>query len=396
MLKSYKYRLYPDFLQKELITKHFSSCRFIYNLALETRKSAWDSHKVKISSYALIKQITDLKKDERWLKEISNTSLQKSILQLEKAYLEFFKGKGFPKFKNKYSKKSFTNDVHIKVDFDKGLIRIPKFQNGIKCVYDRRFDGKIKSVTISETRTNKFYASVLVDTIENLIPKNIPNEKTAVGIDLGIKSFAVTSDDRVILNPKFLKSNIERLKVLQKRASKKQVGSANRIKANLRVAKQQEKIVFQRNDFLHKLSKRFITENQGGTICLETLNIKEMMKNHNLARSIQDASWGEFVNQLKYKGDWYGVNILQVDMFALSSKTCTCGYINKNLTLNDRVWICSKCNVTHDRDLLAANNIKNFAFKKYSGMVSSGEPVETSSMEESEKQEELIIKNLTT
>lgn len=396
MIKSFKYRLYPTKEQKVLLNKHFGGCRFIYNLALETKKTAWESHRVNLSAYNLIRQITGLKNEEQWLKEVSNTSLQQSIISLESAYKGFFKTKsGFPKFKNRYSKQSFSNLENLHVDFEKGEIRFPKFQkkNGIKCVFDRGFEGDVKKMTISKTRTGKYYVSILVNTSDIPAQKNNPDEQTAVGIDLGLSNFAITSDGEIIENPKYLRTGIQRIKVLQKRVSRKQEGSANRAKANLRVARQQEKIAFQRNDFLHKLSKRLITENQGGTICLETLNVSGMIKNHKLAQSIQDASWAEFVRQLKYKGDWYGVNILQIGRFEPSSKTCTCGHVNKELTLSDREWTCQVCGITHDRDLLAANNIKKFAFDnlRNSGAGCSVEPVEMSPVGESMKQEASLL-----
>lgn len=397
LLKSYKYRLYPTKKQKILIEKHFGAHRFIYNLALETKQYAWNWHKVRLGGYDLVRQITELKKDAVWLSEISIISLQQAVLDMESAYNNFLKGTSkYVKFKNKHGKQSFRNNVNIKSLFNKNIIKIPKFQEGIKCIFDRTFDGKIKSATVSKTKTNKYYISILVEDNADVIPTKPIKEETSIGIDLGLKDFAVISTGEAIPNMRFYKNNLIRLKVLQKRAARKKKGSNNRKKANLRVASQYEKITNRKNDFLHKLSKRLIDENQGGTICLESLNIKGMIKNRRLSQAIYYVGWREFVRQLKYKGNWYGVNILQIDRFAPSSKTCTCGYVNNDLTLKDREWTCPKCGAKHNRDLLAANNIKKFALQEYSGQGMSAEPAESLTLVGAMKQEGLINNNFKT
>jgi len=399
MLKSYKYRLYPTPKQKELLDKHFGARRFIYNLALETKRAAYYPNKVKLSCYDLIRQLTPLKEDAAWLRDISTSCMQQTIVEMDAAYIKWMRGEcGVLRYRTKRSKQTYKVTDRIKVDFENGILFMPKFRkkNGIKCIADRTYNGDAKSLHISKTTTGKYFASILVDvpTGKGLAVKHSINN--AIGIDLGLKDFAITSDGEVISNPMFLKNNIDRLKVLQRRAAKKQKGSANKAKANLKVARHYEKITNRRSDFLHKLSSRLIDENQGGTICLETLNVKGMMKNHKLAGAIGDVSWSEFVRQLIYKGDWYGVNILRIGRFEPSSKTCTCGVVNKELTLKDRVWTCKHCGATHDRDVLAANNIKKFAFKNLenSGSGWSGELVEMLSIDKSTKQEDnlLIVK----
>ena len=360
MYRARKYRIYPTNSQKELIHKHCGSVRFLYNLALETKTMAYLGSKVNLSRYDLQKQVVDLKKELHWLKETNSQSLQVALLDLDTAYSNFFKGRAdFPKFKKKSNRGSFNVPQNVIVK--NNLLIIPKFKEGIKIKLHRDLVGTIKQATISFTPTGKYFVSILCDTGEESPVKKPIEEKNTIGVDLGIKDFLVTSEGEVIDNPKFLRNSIQRLKVLQRRASKKQKGSNNRKKANKRVAILHEKITNQRKDFLHKASTKLIRENQ--TICLETLAVKNMVKNHNLAQAISDVSWSTFVSMLEYKAEWYGKNILRIGQFAPSSKTCSCGVINKDLKLSDREWTCKSCGTTHDRDILAACNIKSFALK---------------------------------
>lgn len=384
MFRAYKYRLYPTNSQKELIHKHCGSVRFLYNLALETKTTAYLGNKVNLSRYDLQKQLVDLKKELPWLKETNSQSLQSALINLDEAYKKFFKGAGFPKFKKKTNGGSFAVPQNVIVEND--LLIIPKFKEGIKIVLHRPINGTIKSATISVARTGKYFVSILCDTKEE-IPTKAPIEgNTTIGVDLGIKDFLTTSDGEVVDNPKYLKNNIDRLKVLQRRASKKKKGSNNRNKANKRVALLHEKIKNQRQDFLHKVSTKLIRENQ--TIALETLGISNMIKNHNLAQAISDVSWSEFNRMIEYKAEWYGVNILRIGRFTPSSKACECGKINKDLKMSDRFWECKSCGQVNERDLLAARNIKKFALnKEQSGQELSVEPVELSTLVESMKQE---------
>ena len=385
MYKAFRYRLYPNQEQEVLLYKHFGHCRFLWNLALETKTNAYLSVKVNYSRFDLQKQLVELKKECEWLKEVNSQSLQSVLQNLDLAYKKFFKGSGFPKFKSKHDKQSFHIPQNVKVTNDR--LVIPKFKNkGIKIKLHRPLEGIVKSATISRTPTGKYFVSILCDTGIECPPKTEVIEDTTVGIDLGIKDFAVTSDGEVVDNPKYLRNGIERLKVLQRRASKKKKGSNNRKKANKRLALLHEKIKNQRQDFLHKVSSRLVSENQ--TICLENLGVSNMMKNHCLAQAISDVSWSEFNRMVEYKAKWYGVNIIRIGRFAPSSKMCGCGAINKDLKLSDRVWKCKSCGQVNERDLNAARNIKKFALhKENSGQELSVEPVEMSTLVESMKQE---------
>jgi len=359
MLKAFKYRLYPTTEQTILLNKHIGSARFIYNLALETKQTAYAGSKVNLDCFALIKQLPDLKEELPWLKEVNSQSLQFPIRNLDNAFTRFFKGQGdFPKFKSKHKgKQSFTVPQNFSLIDDK--LYIPKFREGIKIVLHRPIKGTIKQATISRTPTGKYFASILCDTGE-LIPEKRPiAESTSVGIDLGIKSFLVTSDGEVFDNPTYLRKAQSKLRFTQRKYSKHK---GNRTRHRLTVL--HEKIANKRKDFLHKTSTQLIRENQ--TICIEDLNISGMLKNHCLAQSITDVSWSMFVTMLEYKAEWYGRNILKIGRFDPSSKTCSsCGYINKELTLKDREWICPECGSVLDRDMNAAVNIKSFALKNY-------------------------------
>lgn len=387
MLKAFKYRIYPTEEQKELINKHIGSARFVYNLALETKQTAYISAKKNLSCFDLINQIPELKKQCAWLKEVNSQSLQQSIVNMESAFKLFFKGiTEFPKYKSKHGKQSFQVPQHLELDVKKQEIFLPKFKQPIKIVLHRNFKGDIKTSTISKTPTGKYFISILVDNNKEL-PKTKPiKEKTAIGIDLGIKSLIVTSDGLQVDNPKYLKQSLQRLKVLQKRASKKVKGSSNRKKQNRKVARIHEIVTNQRKDFLHKLSHKIISENQ--TICIEDLAVSNMVKNHKLAQSISDSGWVMFVNMLQYKSEWQGKNVVKIGRFEPSSKLCNvCGSINHDLTLSDREWLCA-CGINHDRDLNAAINIKKFALKlKISGTERTVEPVELPTLVGALKQE---------
>ena len=355
MFRAYKYRLYPSELQKELIAKHIGSSRFVYNLALETKTTAYLGSKHNFSHFGLIKQLPELKKECEWLKEVNSQSLQQSIQNMDIAFKKFFKGAGFPKFKSKRDRQSFSIPQNVIVE--NNLLIIPKFKEGIDIVLHRPIKGTIKSATISVTPTGKYFVSILCDTKKDIPIKAPIEENTTIGIDLGIKDFAITSDGEVFENPKYLRKAQSKLKYAQRKYSKHK---GKRTKKKL--AKLYEDVVNKRKDFLHKTSTKLIRENQ--TICLETLAVKNMVKNHNLAQAINDVSWSTFVSMLEYKADWYGKNILRIGRFAPSSKTCSnCGNINKELTLKDREWTCGSCSTVLDRDVNAAINIKNFALK---------------------------------
>lgn len=396
MFKAYEYRLYPNKGQQVLLAKHFGCNRFIYNWALALRKDLYESKGESISKYELNKKITELCKEEKyiWLKEVLTQSLQQSIQNLDTAFIKFFKEKkGFPKFKSKKTHRySYRIPQNVKINFENHKVYLPKLK-WVNIRVDRQFTGKIKSATVKQVPSGKYFVSILVE--ENSINKKqlpITFDK-AVGIDLGIKDFCILSNGIKVPNPKFLRSKEKRLKVLQKRLSRKQKGSKNREKARLKVAIQHERISNCRKDFLHKLTTKLVKESQFDTFCLETLGIQNMMKNHKLAKSIAEVSWYQFKTLLEYKAEKKGKNVVSIGRFEPSSKLCTCGYKNNELTLKDREWTCPICNTHHDRDILAANNIKRFALSKsniesFSGSGRAVELVEMSVLTESTKQEE--------
>lgn len=365
MLRAYKYRIYPNKSQITQIEKQFGACRFVYNWALEQKIKYYETEKKSLSCFAVTNQLAILKKSEgcKWLSESNSQALQMAIRNLDNAFTKFFREKtGFPNWKSKKNPvQSFQIPQHYVVDFEKGNVKLPKIGK-IKASFSREFDGICKTATVSRSTTGKYYISILVDDGKELPEKEKFTDDTTIGVDVGIKDFAILSDGEKIENPKYLKNSLQKLKVLSRRLSKKQKGSNNCKKAKLKLAKLHEKISNQRNDFQHKLSKRLVSENQA--IALETLKVCNMIKNHNLAQPILDAGWSSFVTKLEYKADWYGKTVLRIGQFEPSSKICSnCGSHNKELTLDVRDWTCSSCNTHHDRDINAAINIKKFALQ---------------------------------
>ncbi len=365
MLKAYKYRLYPTKTQEVLLTKHFGCARYIYNYGLERKIKSYSETKKSISRFTIQADLPKLKKAEatKWLSEVNSLSLQASLLNLDMAFTRFFKEKkGFPKFKSKHdNRQSFQVPQNTEVDYDAKRVYLPKFKEGIKCRFSRKFDGKIKTSTVSRTPTGKYFISILVETEDTLPTKAPIDENKAVGVDLGIKTFATLSDGTEIPNPKYLKKALKKLKRLHRSVSRKKKGSNSRKKAVKLLARQYEKVTNKRNDFLHKASKYLIDHYD--TICLETLSASNMVKNHRLAQAIQDIGIYTFNSYMDYKAEWYGKNIIRIGRFEPSSKMCTCGHIHSGLKLSDRVWTCPACGSVNQRDLLAAQNIKKFAFK---------------------------------
>jgi len=362
MLKSYKYRIYPNREQKDMMTRIFGQVRFVYNLGLETKISAYAGNKKNINCFDLNKQITELKNTEApWLKESPSQALQMATRNLDNAYHNFFNGSGFPKFKNKYGKQSFQLPQGVFFSENKKQIFLPKLRY-MDIDLHREFKGEIKTITVSKSTTNKYYVSILIDTGE-LKPKKKPIIfKTSVGIDLGIKDFVITSDGKKFKNHDFFKSSMNKLRIEQRSLSRKKKNSNHYLKQKMVVALLHEHIRNQRQDYLHKISK-YLVDNYD-TICMEDLNVSGMVKNHNLARAISDMGWSELISMVGYKCDWYGKNQSIIGRFDPSSKTCNvCGYINRNLKLTDREWTCPKCYTFHDRDVNAGKNIKNFGLR---------------------------------
>ncbi|WP_407301627.1 IS200/IS605 family element RNA-guided endonuclease TnpB [Clostridium botulinum] len=361
MLKAYKYRMYPNREQKLYFAKTFGCTRFIYNKMLADRIKSYEENKdldIKQSKYPTPAQY---KKEFEWLKEVDSLALANAQLNLDKAYKNFFRDKsiGFPKFKSKKSNyhSYTTNNQKGTIYIENSRIKIPKLKTMIKIKQHRQFNGLIKSCTISQIPSGKYYISILVDT-ENI---QLPKIDKKVGIDVGLKEFAITSDGEFFGNPKWLRKSEKRLKKLQKNLSRKKKGSNNRRKARLKVAKLYEKIVNQRKDFLHKLSMQIISENQA--IVIEDLKVSNMLKNHRLAKAISEISWYEFRRMLEYKADWYGRKIIVAPPNYASSQLCSsCGNkSNQTKNLSCRTYICPVCGMIMDRDLNASKNLLKLA-----------------------------------
>jgi putative transposase len=357
MFKAFKYELIPTLTQKSQLNSAFGSCRVVYNLALETKNTAYQKG-VNLTCFDLMRQLPELKNEFPWLKETPSQSLQQVISNLDNAFLNFFKGRSsFPKFKKKSTHQSFRIPVAIKVNFETWTVKLPKIGN-VKFHNSRSFEGEIKQATVSKTSTGRYFISILVDTKQSISSKSEIKESTTIGIDLGIKHFAILSNGVKIDNNKFLINSLKKLRVEQRSLSRKKKGSKRREQQKLKVARLHERVANQRKDFLHKLSTQII--NEYDSVAIENLNVSGMIKNTKLSKHIADVSWGTFESFLKYKAEWYGKNILQIGRFEPSSKMCSCGKVNNDLKLSQREWVCKHCNTTHDRDILAANNIKKF------------------------------------
>jgi putative transposase len=356
--KAFRFRLYPNAAQEHLFAVNFGQARFVYNHFLAERKAYYEAHKSEakkgLTYYDNTARLRGMKREEpfTWLKEAHSQVLQQALKDLDQAYQNFFaKRAKFPRFHKKNDKQTARYPQGVKVG--EAWVEIPKIGK-VKAVIHRPYEGKIKNVTVSKTKSGRYFASVQVE-IE--VPEPPPPKPNAVGVDLGLKSFVVTSDAVAIPAPKHLLKAQKRLARLQRRLSRRQKGSQGRERARQAVARQHEKIANQRSDFLHKTSRWLI--NSYGLVGIEDLNLRGMVKNHRLARAISDAGWGELRRQLVYKGQWYGTQVVVIDRFFPSSRRCSsCGYVLPELELSVREWVCPACRAHHDRDMNAASNIK--------------------------------------
>ena len=354
--KAYKYRFYPSDEQKRILAQTFGCCRYVYNWALRQRTDAYYQRGERLYYEGTAQRLVLLKKQEEtlWLNEVSSVPLQQALRHLDQACRNFFEGRAdYPTFKKKrnqqaatYASNAFTWDGHA--------LTLAKMNAPLDITWHRPLpDGcKPSSVTITKDEAERYFVSFLVE--EDIKPLEVT--PTTVGLDLGLKSMVITSDGHTSGNPKFFVKDEKKLAKAQRRHAKKKKGSKNRAKARLNVARVHKKIADRRRDYQHQLSARIIRENQ--VVCVESLQVKNMVKNHCLAKAISDVGWGEFVRQLEYKAEWYGRTLVRIDKWYPSSKRCfDCGHILDSLTLDVREWTCPECGVVHDRDINAAKNV---------------------------------------
>ena len=352
--KAFKFRVYPTSEQELLLNKTFGCVRYIYNHFLALRKASYNYDKITLNFYDNSADLTELKKHFPWLKEVDSVALQQSLRDLDRAYKNFFKRKiGFPKFKSKKIHRYSYRTHSVKLSDDCRYVKLPKL-GLVKLAGYSSIEGRILNATLSKTSSGKYFISFSVTDISD---KYLERTNKNVGIDLGIKDLIITSDGKKYENHKYLSKSLARLRRFSKLHSRKARGSKNKEKARIRLARYYEKVTNQRKDILNKISTELVKAYD--IICVENLNISNMVKNHNLARNINDASWGEFVRQLEYKCEWYGKKLVKVNTFFPSSQLCSsCGSkFSKVKDLSVRNWVCPNCKTLHDRDINASINI---------------------------------------
>jgi putative transposase len=352
--RAYKYRLYPTDEQKRILAQTFGCCRFVYNWGLSIRKTASFQHGQNLTYNDLSAMLPNLKKEHPWLWEVSSVPVQQSLRHLDRAYKNFFEGRAkYPTFKKRRNTQSATYASNAFI-WEDGQLTLAKMNEPLTITFHRDLPQGCKpsSVTISKDCADRYFVSMLVE--EEIKP--LPLTSSQVGLDLGLKSMVIFSTGETVGNPKFYARDENRLAKAQRRHAKKKKGGNNREKARRKVARVHARIQDRRRDYQHKLSTRIVHENQ--VICVESLAVKNMVKNHSLAKAVSDVGWGEFVRQLEYKSQWYGRTLIKIDRWYPSSKTChDCKHVGEDLPLDVREWVCPKCGISHDRDINAAKNI---------------------------------------
>jgi len=354
--KAYKYRFYPSDEQKRILAQTFGCCRYVYNWALRERTDAYYQHGERLYYEETAQRLVLLKKRREtvWLNDVSSVPLQQTLRHLDRAFRNFFEGRAeYPTFKKKRHQQSATYASNA-FTWNGQTLTLAKMDAPLDIVWHRPLpDGcKPSSVTITKDEADRYFVSILVE--EDI--KALEVTPKMVGLDLGLKSMVITSDGHTYGNPKFFAKDEKKLAKAQRRHAKKKKGSKNRAKARLKVARIHKKIADRRRNYQHQLSTHTIRENQ--VVCVESLPVKNMVKNHGLAKAISDVGWSEFVRQLEYKAAWYGRTLVKIDKWYPSSKRCfDCGHILDSLQLDVRSWTCPQCGVVHDRDVNAAKNI---------------------------------------
>ena len=353
--RAYKYRFYPTSEQAQLLAQTFGCTRFVYNHILRWRTDAFYQRQEKIGYSQASAKLTALKKEPEfaWLNDVSSVPLQQALRHQQAAFKNFFEGRAkYPTFKSKHHKQSATlTDAAFKCR--DGQLFMAKSKESLAIRWSRPLPGEPSTVTISKDTAGRYFVSCQCE----FEPEILPITAKMIGIDLGLKDLFTTSNGNKVGNPRHTAKYATLLARAQRRLSKKKLGSANRAKAKAKVARIHAKISDCRQDNLHKLSRTLINENQ--VVCIESLKVKNMIRNPNLSKAIADAGWGEFVRQLAYKGEWAGRSVVAIDHFFPSSKRCSgCGYTLSKLPLSVRDWECPECGAHHDRDVNAAINIK--------------------------------------
>lgn len=353
--RAYKYRFYPDAEQAELLAKTFGCVRFVYNHILRYRTDAYYQSKEKIGYIDASAKLTEIKKKPEFafLNEVSSVTLQQCLRNQQAAFKNFFEGRSrYPSFKSKKHKQS-ARFTYRAFTYKNGQLKLAKCKKPLNIKWSRDLPSYPTTVTVSKDKADRYFVSCLCE----FEPTSLPVNDKKIGIDLGIKDLFVTSDGLKSGNPRHTAKYAAKLAKYQRRLAKKKLGSKNRQKAKLKVARIHAKISDCRLDNLHKLSRKLINDNQ--VVCAENLAVKNMIKNQKLAKHIADASWGEFTRQLEYKANWAGRVYVEIDRFFPSSKRChCCGFVYESMPLDVREWICPECGASHDRDINAACNIR--------------------------------------